>query len=100
LEQTLPLSGDRYEATVQGYAIAAQSTGNKIWGERHAKSVRALCKWRAQNGMSIRRLAFDQFKFGVSAPSTVFFAAAMLGASFFQTGFATKRKLKSIFMIK
>lgn len=100
LEKSLPSSGDRYEATVQGYAIAAQSTGDKPWGKLHAHSVRALCKWRAQNDLPIRRLACEQFKFGSSVSSIVFFAAAMLGTSFFQAGFATKRKLKAMYKKK
>jgi glycosyltransferase involved in cell wall biosynthesis len=97
LEESLPSSGDRYEAMVRGYAFAALNTGDRVWGKLHAHSVRGLCKWRAQNNLPIRRLAYDQFKFGFSVPSAIFFAAAMLGASFFQVGFATKRKLKAIY---
>jgi glycosyltransferase involved in cell wall biosynthesis len=97
LEESLPSSADRYEAMVRAYAFAAQSTGDQVWGKLHAHSVRGLCKWRAQNNLPIRRLAYDQFKFGFSVPSVVFFAAAMLGTSFFQVGFATKRKLKAIY---
>jgi glycosyltransferase involved in cell wall biosynthesis len=96
LEESLSSSGDRYEAMVRGYALAARSTGDQVWGKLHAHSVRGLCKWRAQNSLPIRRLACDQFKFGFSVPSVVFFAAAMLGTPFFQVGFATKRKLKAI----
>lgn len=97
LEESLPFSGDRYEALVSGYAFAARGTGDKVWGKLHARSVRGLCKWRAQNDLPIRRLACDQFKFGFSVPSIGFFAAAMLGTSFFQLGFATKRKLRKIY---
>ncbi len=97
LEQSLPSSEDRYEAIVRGYAAAARSTCDKVWGELHGHSVRALCKWRAQNGLPIRRLACDQFKFGTSVPSLLFFAAAMLGTSFFQAGFVAKRKLKAMY---
>lgn len=94
LEESLPSSGDRYEAMVKGYAIAARSTGDRLWGRLHAQSVRGWCKWRAQNGLPIRRLACDQFTFGFSVASVAFFGAAMLGTSFFRVGFAMKRRLR------
>jgi glycosyltransferase involved in cell wall biosynthesis len=94
LEGSLPSSGDRYEAMVKGYAVAARSTGDGLWGRLHAQSVRGLCKWRAQNDLPIRRLAWDQFTFGFSIASLAFFSAAMLGTSFFQVGFAMKRRLR------
>jgi glycosyltransferase involved in cell wall biosynthesis len=97
LERTLPLYGDRYEAIVLGYAAAAMATGERRWAILHAQAVRALCKWRAQAGLPVRRLAREQFKFGYSARSMVFFAAAMLGTPLLQAGFAAKRKLKSLY---
>jgi glycosyltransferase involved in cell wall biosynthesis len=96
LERSCWSSGDHYRAGVLGCALAARALGINPWGTLHANSVRALCKWQAQNGLPIRRLACEQFKFGVSARSTGFFCAAMLGPSFFRVGFATKRKLKSL----
>jgi hypothetical protein len=96
LERNAWISGDHYRAGVIGYALVAKTLGPNPWGELHANSVRALCKWHAQNGLPIRRLAWEQFKFCASARSILFFCGAMLGPSFFRMGFATKRKLKAL----
>jgi glycosyltransferase involved in cell wall biosynthesis len=96
LEHNMRSSADHYRAIMLGSAVAAQTTGAKSWGRLHADSVRAFCKWRAQKGLPIRRLAVEQFRFGVSTRSVVFFGAAMLGAAFFRAGFAVKRKLRVI----
>jgi glycosyltransferase involved in cell wall biosynthesis len=100
LESTLGSSGDRYSAVTAGYALAAQTAGAKPWGALHADSVRALCKWRAQKGLPIRRLALEQFRFGISTRSIVFFGAALLGPAFFRAGFALKRKLRVMRQVK
>jgi hypothetical protein len=100
LESTLGSSGDRYNATTAGYAVAAQAAGPKPWGALHAGSVRALCKWRAQQDLPIRRLALEQFRFGISTRSIIFFGAALLGGAFFRAGFAAKRKLRLISQAK
>jgi glycosyltransferase involved in cell wall biosynthesis len=87
--------GDR--ARIIGYSLAARTAGAKPWGTFHAESVRTFCRWRAHNNLPIRRLALDQFTFGISAKSIIFLGGAMLGSGFFRAGSAVKRKLKSIF---
>jgi glycosyltransferase involved in cell wall biosynthesis len=87
---------DNNRAQLIGYALAARTTGAQEWRTRYADSVRGFCKWRAQRGLPIRRLAFDQFKFGVSPRSIAFFFGAMLGTRFFQAGFAAKRTLRTV----
>jgi glycosyltransferase involved in cell wall biosynthesis len=99
-ESSLELTWDRCEdhrrAAMLAYEYAARTTGAKYWRARHEYAVRGLCKWRAQNGLPIRRLARDQFKFHVSARSVLFFCGAMLGPRFFRAGFAIKRKLRAL----
>lgn len=99
-ESSLELTWDRNEdhrrAAMLGYAYAARTTSAKPWRALHEDAVRSLCKWRAQNGLPIRRLARDQFEFGVSARSVLFFCGAMLGPRFFRAGFAIKRRLRAL----
>jgi glycosyltransferase involved in cell wall biosynthesis len=97
LEFNLRSSADGYRAGILAYALAAQTAEAKTWGKLHAQSVRGLCKLRAQQGLSSRRLALDQFTFGISARSIMFLGAAMLGPVFFRSGFAMKRKLRTIY---
>jgi glycosyltransferase involved in cell wall biosynthesis len=87
---------DVYKARIISYSLAARTASVKPWGNLHAESVRALCKWRARNGMPIRRLALDQFVFGVSPKSIIFLCGAMIGPGFFRAGFVLKRKLNAL----
>jgi glycosyltransferase involved in cell wall biosynthesis len=86
--------GDQYRAGIIGYALAAQVAGRRPWAKLHAECLRRLCRWRAERGLPIRRLALDQFKLGISIRSICYLAAAMLGSSFFCAGSALKRELK------
>jgi glycosyltransferase involved in cell wall biosynthesis len=87
---------DNKRAKLLAYALAARTTRAKMWGELYADSVRGFCKWRSQRGLPIRHLAGEQFRFGVSVRSVVFFCGAMLGTRFFRAGFAAKRKLRAL----
>ena len=87
---------DHYRATVRGYALAARTAGVNPWAALHAEAVRGLCKSRACEGLAIRRLALDQFIFGVSTQSIAFFCAAMLGSRFIRCGMAAKHKLRKL----
>lgn len=88
---------DNKRAQLLGYGLAARTTGDRHWRALYENSVRGFCKWRAQRGLPIRKLAFEQFTFGISARSVAFFCGAMLGTRFFQAGFATKRKLRALY---
>jgi hypothetical protein len=88
---------DNKRAQLLGYGLAARTTGDRRWRALYENSVRGFCKWRAQRGLPIRKLAFEQFTFGISARSVAFFCGAMLGTRFFQAGFATKRKLRALY---
>lgn len=100
LEHNLRSSADGYRAGILAYALAARTAGANPWGKLHAESVRGLCKLRAQEGLPSRRLALDQFNFGISARSIIFAGAAMLGPLFFRGGSAVKRKLRVIYKQK
>jgi glycosyltransferase involved in cell wall biosynthesis len=89
-------SMDHYIARIIGSAIAAKIAGRHPWGKLHEEMVRSLCKVRAEADLPIRRLALDQFKFGVSAKSVVFLAAAMCGPAMVRAGLLTKRKVRAI----
>lgn len=88
---------DNKRAELLAYSLAARTTGAKVWAALYADAVRGFCKWRAQKGLPIRGLAREQFRFGISIRSMGFFCAAMLGTYFFRAGFATKRKLRSLY---
>ena len=67
-----PFTEDHYRARILGYALATQFAGSTPWAVRYEEAVRQLCKTRAQNGLTIRRLAFDQFRFGTTVASVSF----------------------------
>lgn len=96
LEHNLRSSDDHYRARIIGYGLAAITAGPNPWGTFHAESVRELCKWRAYNSLPIRRLALDQFTFGISVRSIIFFCGAMIWPGFFRARSAFMGKLKSI----
>ena len=84
-------SEDHYQARLTGYALAARTAGHGPWSDFFADSVRGLCKCRAADGLPIRKLALEQFRFGTSFRSIAFFGAALLGPRFFQAVFLVKR---------
>jgi glycosyltransferase involved in cell wall biosynthesis len=70
---------DYYRAGMKGFDLAARSVSRQPWGELYAESVRGMCKVHARNGKSSRKLALQQFRYGVSLKSLVFFCGAMFG---------------------
>ena len=89
-------SDDHYRGVIDAYAIAARAAGTVPWGAHHAEAVRAFCEARARKGLPIRRLAFDQFTFGISVRSVISFSAAMLGPLFYLSGLSVRRKLGAV----
>lgn len=82
-------SVDYYRARLIGYSQIIQSGKSGPWGERYAEVVRGLCKVTADRGGRIKKLALEQFRFGISAKSIAFQFAAMFG----QTGLALWKRL-------
>jgi Glycosyl transferase family 2 len=70
---------DYYRAGMEAFSLAAHSVGPHPWGELYADAVRGLCKVQAEKGQRFRRLALQQFRYGVSWRSIAFFGAATLG---------------------
>lgn len=87
---------DQYTARMLGSEIGARSAGRNPWGKIHEEMVRSVCKIRMKENLPNRRLAFDQFKFGVSMKSLVFFAAVLCGPSMVRAGLVTKRKMREL----
>jgi glycosyltransferase involved in cell wall biosynthesis len=89
-------SEDRCRARISSYALAARFAGRDPWTTFYEAAVRELCKLRAEKGLPIRGLAWEQFKFRVSLNSLAFFCATMLGYSFIRAGVTAKSKLRSV----
>lgn len=96
LERNGFFSEDHHRGAILGYAVAGQTAGAVPWGALHATSVRTFCGARARQGLPIRRLALDQFKFGISARSVLFFSAAMLGSRLYRAALAARDKLQAV----
>jgi Glycosyltransferase WbsX/Glycosyl transferase family 2 len=91
-----PFTEDHYRARILGYSLAHQFAGSRPWAACHEEAVRQLCRTRARSGLPIRRLAFDQFKFGTSVASISFCCAAMLGSSFIRSGGVMKGRVRTL----
>ena len=87
---------DQCQARLMGSALAAKVAGRDPWGRIHEEMVRSICKIRAEENLPFRRLALEQFKFGVSLKSLLFMAAALWGASMVRAGLATKQKMRDM----
>ena len=71
---------DYFRARMLAYALAIKTTGRKEpWAAHYAPMVRGLCKLRVVQGKGCRRLAMEQFRYGLSAKSVAFACAAILG---------------------
>jgi glycosyltransferase involved in cell wall biosynthesis len=70
---------DYFRSRMIAFALVVESGRRRPWIARYAAEVRGLCKVRARRGQPVRRLALQQFRFGVSPFSLAFFSAAMLG---------------------
>jgi glycosyltransferase involved in cell wall biosynthesis len=68
-----------YRAGMKAFSLAASSVRRQPWGELYAESVRGLCKELSKRNESFRKLAFRQFRYGISGKSVAFFCVAMLG---------------------
>ena len=87
---------DQCQARLMGSALAAKVAGRDPWGRIHEEMVRSICKIHAEENLPFRRLALEQFKFGVSLKSLLFMAAALWGASMVRAGLATKQKMRDM----
>jgi glycosyltransferase involved in cell wall biosynthesis len=74
------LGPDYYRARVLAFARAIE-TGRKYrpWNVWHAEAVRGLCRIRAYQGQNVRSLAREQFRYGFSIKSVLFFVASLTG---------------------
>jgi glycosyltransferase involved in cell wall biosynthesis len=85
-ETSLDLAGqkgpDYHRARVLAYSLIVQSGRKHPFAALHEASVRSLCKVLLPGAESVRRLAWEQFRYGVSLKSIVF----MCFAAFDQPG--------------
>jgi glycosyltransferase involved in cell wall biosynthesis len=70
---------DYFRSRMIAFALVVLSGRRGPWPARHAAEVRGLCKVRARRGQPVRRLALQQFRFGVSPISAAFMGAALFG---------------------
>jgi len=84
------------KAGMLAYELAARTSGKNEWIDLYADRVRRLCKASARERLPIRRLAGQQFRFGISLKSLLFWCAAMLGGGFFRAGFFFKGLLRRL----
>lgn len=91
-----PFTEDHYRARMLGYALATQFAGRVPWAGCYEEATRQLCRTRARSGLSIRRLAFDQFRFGASLASLSFCCAAMFGSTFIRSAGAMKGRVRTL----
>jgi glycosyltransferase involved in cell wall biosynthesis len=71
---------DYYRSRMLGYERVIQSGRRRPWNSRYAGSARGLCQVLARQGTYVRRLAWEQFRYGgVSPKGIAFFWAAILG---------------------
>lgn len=73
------LRAEYYRMNMQVFSLAARKAGREPWGGLYADAARALCQERWKRRERYRGLALEQFRFGTSMKSVVFFCAAMLG---------------------
>jgi glycosyltransferase involved in cell wall biosynthesis len=72
---------DYFRSRMMAFALVVESGRRRPWTARYASEVRGLCRLLARDGEPVRRLAIQQFRFGMSPISIAFFCAAMLGPS-------------------
>ena len=96
IEKTLFFTDDHYRGVILSYEIAARAAGTATFHVFHAEAVRSFCEARARQGRPFRRLALEQFAFGISARSVFAFGIAMLGPGIYRAGLAAKRKMRTI----
>jgi glycosyltransferase involved in cell wall biosynthesis len=94
IEKTLFFTDDHYRGVILSYEIAARATGAAAFRVFHAEAVRSFCEARAREGRPFRRLALEQFTFGISMRSVIALGIAMLGPGIYRAGLAAKRKMR------
>jgi hypothetical protein len=77
-------SPDYFRARIKAFSTAQNAGKPGPWAQKHAEAVRGLCKVLLERGESPRALALQQFRFGISAKSLLFFLTALAGPSGYQ----------------
>jgi hypothetical protein len=77
-------SPDYFRARIKAFSTAQKAGRPGPWAQKHAEAVRGLCKVLLERGESPRALALQQFRFGISAKSLLFFLTTILGPSGYQ----------------
>jgi hypothetical protein len=71
---------DYHRSRIMAFERVIQSGRREPWNREYVSSVRALCQVLARRGSYVRRLAWQQFRYGGASPKGVaFFCAAALG---------------------
>src|SRR5260370_27974377 len=71
---------DYYRSRMLAFEQVIQLGRRRPWNSRYASSARGLCQVLARRGTYVRRLAWQQFRYGGASPKGVaFFCAAILG---------------------
>lgn len=87
---------DYYRSRMLAFEAVIRSGRRRPWNNRYASSARGLCQVLARRGTYVRRLAWEQFRYGAVSPKGIaFFWAAILGPGALRTwdtcaGFARK----------
>lgn len=89
------LRPDYYRARMLAFSATVQSGKRQPWAELYANAVRGLCKYRADQGLPIRRLALQQFKHSFSSESVLFFFLTLFGNRFLRALRQVKRKFRN-----
>jgi hypothetical protein len=88
------LRPDYYRARMLAFSATVQSGKRQPWAELYANAVRGLCKYRADHGLPIRRLALQQFKHSFSSESVLFFFLTLPGNKFLRALRQVNRKIR------
>ena len=71
---------DYYRSRMLAFEQVIRLGRRRPWNSRYASSVRGFCRVLASQGTYVRRLAWQQFRYGAISPKGVaFFCAAILG---------------------
>ena len=71
---------DYYRSRMLAFEQVIRSGRRRPWNSRYASSARGLCQAQARRGTYVRKLAWQQFRYGAVSPKGVaFFCAAFLG---------------------
>ena len=70
---------DYYRARMEAFSLVVSTGRRQPWGELYAETVRGLCKQPSMESRAIRKLALQQFRYGISFKSVAFLCAAVFG---------------------